>query len=235
MSYYTYTHTRNDTGVVFYVGKGSGERAYSTLGRNTHWSRITAKHGRTVHIEAMWNAEEDAMAHEKSLIVHFKNMNVPLANKTEGGEGCSGYKHTSQSLIKMSDWQIGKCKTNEHKAKISRSLTGRILSQSNRDAISKGQLGKTKTPETKLKISNSAKKTIKTKEHCFNLSKCKTGKAVVNDGSIEKRVTQEEMILLTSLGWSRGLLKSTCPHCRVMGGRSHMTRWHFENCKKRFA
>jgi hypothetical protein len=27
-SFYTYFHTRNDIGVVFYVGKGSKDRAY---------------------------------------------------------------------------------------------------------------------------------------------------------------------------------------------------------------
>jgi len=27
--------------------------------------------------------------------------------------------------------------------------------------------------------------------------------------------------------------KVECPHCKQVGGNSQMTRWHFENCKKR--
>lgn len=44
-SFYTYLHRRNDTGQVFYVGKGKGQRAHDKYKRSAHWKRIVAKHG----------------------------------------------------------------------------------------------------------------------------------------------------------------------------------------------
>lgn len=57
-----YIHTRNDTGAVFYVGKGKERRAHTHYGRSQHWKRIVAKHGRTVHIVAYFANEADAFA-----------------------------------------------------------------------------------------------------------------------------------------------------------------------------
>ena len=51
--FYTYFHTRNDTGKVFYVGKGKGRRAHEP-GRNPHWKNIVAKHGCEIKL---WSAE----------------------------------------------------------------------------------------------------------------------------------------------------------------------------------
>lgn len=45
LRFYVYQHTRNDTGEVFYVGKGSGDRLKSNKRRNSHWTRIVAAHG----------------------------------------------------------------------------------------------------------------------------------------------------------------------------------------------
>lgn len=89
--FYTYSHTRNDTGAVFYVGKGKDRRAYSKSDRNKHWQNIVAKHGHTVHIASRWSTETEAFEHEKFLIACFKDMGAALCNITDGGEGSSGH------------------------------------------------------------------------------------------------------------------------------------------------
>ena len=89
-SFYTYFHTRNDTKAVFYVGKGRGSRAHD-FNRNTHWLRTVKKHGRTVHFAMTGLSESEAFEHEKFLILCFKDLNAPLTNMTDGGEGTSGY------------------------------------------------------------------------------------------------------------------------------------------------
>lgn len=86
--FYTYIHIRNDTGEVFYVGKGTGRRAFA-LGRNPHWNSIVAKHGHTVHIVAFFANEVDAFEHEKELIAELREAGFNLANMTDGGEGVS--------------------------------------------------------------------------------------------------------------------------------------------------
>lgn len=99
--FYTYFHTRNDTGAIFYVGKGKGLRAYDTR-RNRYWNAVTAKHGHTVHIASKWNTEKEALEHEKFLILCFKDMGIQLTNITDGGEGWSGAIHTQEFKLFMS-------------------------------------------------------------------------------------------------------------------------------------
>lgn len=100
-NFYTYFHTRNDSGAVFYVGKGMGKRAHSTA-RNEHWHRVVAKCGHTVHMAMSNLSEDNAFSHEKLLIQCFKDMGIPLCNQTDGGEGTSGHIHNEETKKKMS-------------------------------------------------------------------------------------------------------------------------------------
>lgn len=84
--FYTYAHVREDTGVIFYIGKGSGRRFNSKQGRSQWWNNVYAKTPISYHILAYWETEADAFAHERLLIACLSN----LVNLTEGGEGCSG-------------------------------------------------------------------------------------------------------------------------------------------------
>ena len=85
--FYVYEHTRNDTGAVFYVGKGMSSRAHRTSQRNDHWNRITAKHGRSVRIVASGLDEELALLCEIELIDKYRRIGVALVNLTAGGDG----------------------------------------------------------------------------------------------------------------------------------------------------
>lgn len=260
MNYYTYFHTRNDNGAVFYIGKGLGSRAYDK-GRNEHWNRIVEKHGHKVHIAASWETEAEAFEHEKFLILCFKDMGVGLTNMTPGGEGGnttggrswmnldgdrkivqaenidsfleSGWKFGSGVAGRpdIGDLYRGVSKSTETKAKISKTLKGRLLPEWHKKAISLGQVGSKRSDKTRAKMSKSASGKIKSLDHRSNLSKSKIGKSVANNGLVEKRVTHDELSDLISQGWVQGLLKTVCPHCGKSGGRSHLTRWHFNNCK----
>jgi len=54
---YIYLHRRNDTGEVFYVGKGTGKRATETHSRNSHWHNVVNKAGFTAEIIAKGKAK----------------------------------------------------------------------------------------------------------------------------------------------------------------------------------
>lgn len=100
--FYTYFHTRNDTGDVFYIGKGCGIRYLKSGKHNPHWKNISAKHGHTAHLAMTNLTEDEAFEHEKFLIMCFKEMGVPLVNCTNGGEGPSGHIHTPETRARIS-------------------------------------------------------------------------------------------------------------------------------------
>jgi len=137
--FYTYFHTRNDTGAVFYVGKGKGRRAHDTT-RNKYWRSIYEKCGRTVNFAMTNLSEAEAFEHEKYLIAHYKSMGVSLANFTNGGEGVSGLVFTK-----------------EHRAAIALKSTGRKHSEEYKQLMREKMVGRIMSDETRRKMSESAK------------------------------------------------------------------------------
>jgi hypothetical protein len=97
MKFYTYLHIRLDDNKIFYIGKGSGKRAWTTK-RSKHWHAVESKHGCKVEISAKWPTEKEAHDHEIFLIDCFKKLNHPLVNKTDGGEGTAGLTPWNKGL-----------------------------------------------------------------------------------------------------------------------------------------
>ena len=178
-TYYVYEHIRNDTGQIFYVGKGLGKRAFSKHHRNRHWNFVVDKaNGYTVNFLKENINEELALLCEIERINQLRRLNIVLCNYTNGGEGTSGYKHSNESKLKISEFskkfmtgrkmspesikkmvdaKRGTKLTEEHKAKISRSNTGKIMS---RDSVEKARLarqGAKRSPEVCAKISAACK------------------------------------------------------------------------------
>lgn len=105
--YYTYSHSTPE-GIVFYIGKGTKDRAYSTRDRNWAWREEVAKaKGILIKIEADWETEELAFKHEKELIKYYKDLNIQLVNQTEGGVGPLGYKQSVETRTKKSQSMVG--------------------------------------------------------------------------------------------------------------------------------
>ena len=106
--FYTYYHSKSN-GDVFYIGIGNKKRPYDFVKRNTYWKNIVLKYGKPqVQILAQWDTAEEAKQHEILLISCFKDMGYKLANLTDGGDGCNGYKHTEEHKQKLSERLSGK-------------------------------------------------------------------------------------------------------------------------------
>ena len=88
--YYIYAHLRKTDCSVFYIGKGSGKRAFAKNGRNPMWQSIFKKHGCYVVILSKWENEDDAYKEECRVIQEIGIEN--LANLTHGGKGPNGIK-----------------------------------------------------------------------------------------------------------------------------------------------
>lgn len=123
-------HTRNDTGNPFYIGKGTGRRAWqvNAAKRSNHWTRVARKHGFEVHILASWQTEQEAMEHEKFLISTFKELRIELVNQTIGGDGTSGFRWNEESRRRLSAALKGKPKSEQHKAALKKPRRQTILS-----------------------------------------------------------------------------------------------------------
>ena len=106
--FYVYIHRKADDDSIFYIGKGQGKRAYhqNSYHRSKLWHQTVFSHGLKVEIIESFHSEKDALSFERYLIASYRLLNQPLINKTNGGQGLSGYeapesvrlKHRSDAL-----------------------------------------------------------------------------------------------------------------------------------------
>lgn len=103
---YVYLHRRATNDEVFYVGKGTHpRRAYRHDSRNAHWYRVVAKHGLTVEVHRTDLEENFAFYLERFLIGVYGDQ---LVNKTSGGEGTIGFKHSDTECLNRRLRRLGK-------------------------------------------------------------------------------------------------------------------------------
>ena len=124
--YYVYLYLRED-GTPYYVGKGSGDRAY----RKGKGEVRPLKDLSNVMIVAKNLNESEAFTLEKKLIKIYgrKDLNTGiLRNKTNGGDGPSGAKRSDAhkaAIAESNRNRVGKIKhTNEWKVENSKRMIG---------------------------------------------------------------------------------------------------------------
>lgn len=88
-------------------------------------------------------------------------------------------------------------RTPEHRAKMSRLMTGRRLSESSRAKISKGQLGRQSpmagekhTDEAKARIGEASRKMVRTPEHAAKISSALKGRVFTEEWRAKLRAAQ---------------------------------------------
>ena len=165
MEYYTYAYLREDR-TPYYIGKGEKNRIF-----NKSKGEIKPPKYKSRIIFLKQNlTEEEAFRHEKYMIAVFGRKDLKtgiLRNKTNGGDGVSGYKHTEETKILISKSHKGKKLSEEHKKRVGDSLRGKKgkpLSDEAKKKLSlslKGRKvwnkGKTLSETHKQKISESSK------------------------------------------------------------------------------
>lgn len=115
-------------------------------------------------------SKEQADILEKMYIQFFKIKHISL-NITDGGEGMTGFHHTEEARIKISEAHKGKPRkpfSEEHRRKISEALKG------------KGK-GRHRTEESKQKISEALKGKIVSDEHRRKLSEVHKGRLFADE------------------------------------------------------
>lgn len=172
MNFYVYEHVRRDTGAAFYVGKGRGMRAHklgASYGRSAHHGNIVKKSGKPfVVVVQRGMSEHGAFCLERERIAYHRSNGTQLVNRTEGGEGASGYVHSPAALERMKARVYGP----EMRAKMSAAAKKRISDPEARDKM-RAAVG---SPEARAKIGVANKGHVHTAETRARISATATGK-----------------------------------------------------------
>lgn len=181
--YYIYSYLREDHS-PYYIGKGSGKRAYTKGPKEVKPPRDKSR----VRILKADLTEEEAFLLEKLYILMFGRIdsgNGILRNRSDGGDGSSGYIVSPEERKRRSERMKGVTRPRWIYDKISASNTGKKASVETRSKMSAAKKGRTCTEEHKRKVSEAKKGFKHTEEAKLKMSLSKKGKSLSSE-HIEK-------------------------------------------------
>jgi hypothetical protein len=155
--FYTYAYLR-ENGTPYYIGKGSSDRIYR---KRTKGVNAPKDKSRIIFLKQNLT-EEDAFKHEIYMISVLGRKDLRtgiLHNRTNGGEGISGYAHNEETKKKISEIGKGRECKQETRKKLSEVSKGKTLSEETKRKLSEARKGE-KNPNYGKKMSEETKRKI---------------------------------------------------------------------------
>jgi hypothetical protein len=163
--FYTYAYLRDDR-TPYYVGKGSGKRAYVKRKKSIKPPKDKSK----IILLKQNLSEEEAFHHEKYMIFVFGRKDLGtgiLHNKTNGGEGASGAVRSLGFKEHLRKINQNKILSEEHKEKLREANIGennpnygKSASKETKEKMSKSQTGENHWRSNWWKLTFSNKNTL---------------------------------------------------------------------------
>lgn len=127
----------------------------------SNWIMSILKEGKRPIIELIEECDNSVWEErEKYWISQYNN----LINLTEGGDGCIGFIHNSETINKLRLINLGRKHTEEFKKAMSKRLKGISHSKEHSAKIAKANTGKKASEETKKRLSESHKGIVQSEE-----------------------------------------------------------------------
>lgn len=194
-NFYVYEHWRTDRDECFYVGKGTGGRAYNMSKRNRYHKALVAKLIREgfaveIRIVASGISSDAAFALEIERIAFWRNAKIDLTNMTDGGEGANN--PTEETRQKMAQHKIGKKldeKTRQKMSESRRKRPGIPHTKEARQKISEGK--KNPSPETRRKMSEAKKGKPRNDDFRQKISMARKGRAHTDETRLKMSVSSK--------------------------------------------
>lgn len=172
--YYVYSYLREDYS-PYYIGKGSGKRAYIKGPKEVKPPRDKSR----VKIIKADLTEEEAFLLEKLYVLMFGRVDLGtgiLRNKSDGGDGSSGAVRSEETKEKIRQANLGKKRPQWVYDKIATSNRGKKVSAETRAKQSAAKKGRKCTEEHKRKVSEAKKGFKHTNEAKQKMSAARKGK-----------------------------------------------------------
>lgn len=173
-NFYVYEHWRTDRDECFYVGKGTGGRAYNMSKRNKYHKAIVAKLLREgfaveIRIVASGLSSQDSFSLEIERIAFWRSVNVDLTNMTDGGDGANN--PSEETRKKLAEYRKGKLLNAEIRKKMSESRRKRGGIPHTEEARRKiTEAKKNPSQETRRKMSEAKKGKPRSAETCKKIA-----------------------------------------------------------------
>lgn len=216
--YYVYAYLRKKDGTPYYIGKGKNNRAFAK-----HPGISVPKDISKIVFLETGLSDVGALAIERRMIEWYgrkiDNSGI-LLNKSEGGDGSSGWKPTPEQIEKRVSKLRGKPRPDHSK----------LMSGENNPFY-----GKRHTTETRTKMSNSHADVNGSNNPMFGKTHPNRGKNGLWGWSEESRskVSGPNNPMYGKVSPNKGKTpeKFNCSTCGKSVSKANLTRWHGPNCK----